>query len=329
MNLKRFKVTDFRSVKDSGWIELDQVTALIGINESGKTNLLLPLWKLNPAREGEIKPTSDYPKSNYAAVRADPQDFDFITAEFDAPELADDLAEKTGISSRFLDYVSVSRDYNGSYHVSFPNYSHPTGISSAVIKDDIKVCVEDLTKIPALVKEATSKPEMLHALSIAMEGLGSDEILSSGRLEQLLAELKNGIPQFSAPSSSLVPRYRTLIEAIEAHRLALDIVSPADNAEVVGLVAGRLPRFVYYSNYGNLDSEIYLPHVVDNLLRGDLGAREAAKARTLRVLFSFVRLQPNEISELGRDFRSTPNRAPTADEIAEIATKKTRADYTS
>jgi predicted ATP-dependent endonuclease of OLD family len=62
MRLLRFRVTKFRSVDDSGWIEMDAVTALIGTNESGKTNLLLPLWKLNPAKDGKISPTSDYPR---------------------------------------------------------------------------------------------------------------------------------------------------------------------------------------------------------------------------------------------------------------------------
>ena len=95
MRLIKFKVTNFRSVVDSGWIEAERVTALIGVNESGKTNLLLPLWKLNPAREGEIKPTSDYPKGNYAAVRHDPSAFDFITAEFEISELVPDLAGAT------------------------------------------------------------------------------------------------------------------------------------------------------------------------------------------------------------------------------------------
>ena len=33
-------------------IEVDNVTALIGTNELGKANLLLALWKLNPAKEG-------------------------------------------------------------------------------------------------------------------------------------------------------------------------------------------------------------------------------------------------------------------------------------
>ena len=56
MRLTRFLVTNFRSVENSGWIDVDNVTALIGVNESGKTNLLVPLWKLNPATGGEIEP---------------------------------------------------------------------------------------------------------------------------------------------------------------------------------------------------------------------------------------------------------------------------------
>lgn len=60
MKLLQFRVTNFRSVEDSHWIDVDNVTALIGTNESGKTNILLPLWKLNPAKEGAIDKTSDY-----------------------------------------------------------------------------------------------------------------------------------------------------------------------------------------------------------------------------------------------------------------------------
>lgn len=45
LKLKKFRVTNFRSVSDSSWIEADDVTALVGTNESGKTNILLPLRK--------------------------------------------------------------------------------------------------------------------------------------------------------------------------------------------------------------------------------------------------------------------------------------------
>lgn len=41
MILKKYKVENFRSVLDSGWIECENVTTLVGINEAGKSNLLL------------------------------------------------------------------------------------------------------------------------------------------------------------------------------------------------------------------------------------------------------------------------------------------------
>ena len=70
MQLSAFRVQNFRSVDDSDWIEIDRVTALIGTNESGKTNLLLPLWKLNPANDGAIDPLSDYPRKKYNSIRS-------------------------------------------------------------------------------------------------------------------------------------------------------------------------------------------------------------------------------------------------------------------
>lgn len=97
MRLKQFNVTNFRSVLSSGWIEAEDVTALIGANESGKTNLLVPLWKLNPAREGELAPTSDYPKSMFADIRAKPSRHCFISADFTTDGFTASIARTAGI----------------------------------------------------------------------------------------------------------------------------------------------------------------------------------------------------------------------------------------
>ena len=94
MILKSFRVTEFRSVLDSGWIEAEQVTALIGTNESGKTNILLPLWKLNPADDGAIDLQDDLPRDKYHLYRdAKPKPV-FIKAKY---ELSD--AEKTALAA--------------------------------------------------------------------------------------------------------------------------------------------------------------------------------------------------------------------------------------
>ena len=61
MTLKRFRVMNFRSIMDSGWIDCDDVTSLVGINEAGKSNVILALWKLKPVRDGEIDTLHDMP----------------------------------------------------------------------------------------------------------------------------------------------------------------------------------------------------------------------------------------------------------------------------
>jgi len=54
---------------DSGWIDCDDVTSLVGINKASKSNIILALWKLNPAREGVIDPLHDIPNKEYTNWR--------------------------------------------------------------------------------------------------------------------------------------------------------------------------------------------------------------------------------------------------------------------
>jgi len=322
MRLIKFKAKNFRSVVDSGWVEADRVTALIGVNESGKTNLLLPLWKLNPAREGEIKPTSDYPKGNYAAVRDDPGSFEFVTAEFDMTIYADKLSSLAGVAREHLDVVQVSRHFDGGYSIHFPKHEPRIVAESEEVAKIVESGRSEIASISPLAKEASLKPEMLNALDSVVAAVRSQEKWAPAHLAGLAAKLKAVVPESPAPTSSIVPRFQQLLDTLKARESELKAPGPAAIKEVRDFVLSKLPRFVYYSNYGNLDSEIYLPHVVQNLKREDLGAREAAKARTLRVLFSFVRLEPEEILELGRDFKDSQGRQPTESEIADIATKK-------
>ena len=82
MHLKQFRVRNFRSVFDSQWINCDDITTLVGINESGKSNILLALWKLNPARGGEIDYLHDMPVTKLSDLRGRMNDTYFIEAVF-------------------------------------------------------------------------------------------------------------------------------------------------------------------------------------------------------------------------------------------------------
>lgn len=244
MKLTKYRVTDFRSVQDSGWIECDNVTTLVGVNESGKSNLLLALWKLNPAREGTIDILHDMPVSKLSALRTNTSQTPFVSAEFTIDEdSAATISQKLNCKCNEGDIVIVTRFYDGKYSVSFPNGK------PAYNEDEDDENVEP--ESDGFVKKYTSE------------------------------ELKNAVIE-------------------------------------------ELPKFVYYSNYGNLSSKIYLPHVVRWLNGETITGVEINEdqVRTLRVLFDFVNLKPEEILELGKDpkvlaIERTGNRTqtPSAEEI--------------
>lgn len=64
MKLVSARVTNFRCVEDSGEFTLDQVTCLVGKNESGKTSLLKAIHGVNPwdFQAGALDKERDYPR---------------------------------------------------------------------------------------------------------------------------------------------------------------------------------------------------------------------------------------------------------------------------
>ena len=62
MRLEKVRGTNFRTVKDRGWVAAADQTALVGRNESGKSNLLLALRSLNPPENLErLSVSRDFP----------------------------------------------------------------------------------------------------------------------------------------------------------------------------------------------------------------------------------------------------------------------------
>lgn len=321
--LLRFRVTNFRSVDDSGWIEVDNVAALIGTNESGKTNILLPLWKLNPAKEGKIHATSDYPRKNYNIFRHEKVKPTFIEAIFDVGnELAAKLGDITGMPAEQMREVSVARRFEGDPIVDFPNANPARIVDQGRVLQVLTAAEIDLKAMAALKTEEDLKNLAVAAIASARTKSSGYAEIGMVQIDDLLSGLAPVKTESAPKTSTIVPRYLRLSEDLRTMKAEISREHPREVDTAVNLVLDSLPKFVYYSNYGNLDSEIYLPHVIQNMARKDLGAKEQAKARTLKVLFEFVKLQPKEILELGHDFKDPQNRQPTDDEIAAIAEKK-------
>ena len=87
MKFQRFRVRNYRNVIDSGWIEVTQITAFVGQNESGKSNLFEALYRVNPFVRGEVyNLDEDWPADDWSG--RDP-----ATVVCEAVFILDDQAE--------------------------------------------------------------------------------------------------------------------------------------------------------------------------------------------------------------------------------------------
>lgn len=189
MELLKFRVLNYRSYNDSGWIDVRDLTTFIGASEAGKSNLLTALWKLNPAaRSGKVKPELDLPKKiydNYIEAEEKPV---FVEAVFSMDDRSTGLVRDNFPNMPFFDKVFVRRDLNGVMTIS------------------------------------------------------AGEAYEEGERTQMITQL----------------------------------LSPV------------LPKFIYSSNYGNLDSNVYLPSILRRFNRFGYNAASKTMSRSLRIILSYI-----------------------------------------
>jgi energy-coupling factor transporter ATP-binding protein EcfA2 len=105
MKLTQFKVTNYRNVLDSGWIEINNITAFVGQNEAGKSNLFEALYCINPFAPNEAYnieedwPVDDWGNKDTSAIVCEAQ-FHLIVEEieslYDEADIQDAEATEEG-----------------------------------------------------------------------------------------------------------------------------------------------------------------------------------------------------------------------------------------
>lgn len=104
MRFEGFQVTNFRNILDSGWINANQITAFVGQNEAGKSNLFEALYVLNPIIPGAAyNLDEDWPVDQWQG-RKDAKGKLVCKAQFSlSSEEIEDLAEAALIQVEIAD----------------------------------------------------------------------------------------------------------------------------------------------------------------------------------------------------------------------------------
>lgn len=321
MKATRFRVQNFRNIDDSGWVALEQVTAFVGRNESGKTTLLKAFHKFNPGTAEPYDPMREFPRDRYMR--------DYVGGGSKGGEwpvcsvaFALDDSLKAAIAALLPSGMtppteaSATRYYDGSITFAYDPALVESPLSPAPVAEALKAFAGAARRISAPVPEQEEATAATRNALAQWAAQWQDQLKTVTNLRdatgaQLLTTLKAESESKSSPQTA---------DLVEALQEAIDPILDAAKTDPIlpqinDLVEESLPVLIYFENYGVLDSAIYLPRFLEDLKRDANNPR----VRTINAMFKHVALDAKDIATLGSEEADRQRQAGQAITDAAIA----------
>jgi len=291
MQLKKFRVQNYKKVHDTGWVSCRDVTVLVGKNESGKSAVFRGLSKLNPSDGEKYDPLKEFPRRRYTDEFKQ-QDWPAASAVFDL-----DPTEREALTSicpglQQATTVTFTRHYSWRLTVAFdppPPPSQPVPL--ATVRQEID---EAVTKVQGLTADegrgealGSIKKELVAALTAAKATAAGDGDASKTHVDPIVQAIASQANE-QWQKNLLAPigdRFRGIADATSAEE---------KRQAARNWVTKHLPRFIYFDKYDVIDSAIHIPTFVKSLTSDPPGPR----VRTTHCLFEYVGLEPDELVTL-------------------------------
>lgn len=243
MNLTGFRIQMYRSIIDSGWIEVSPLTVMVGKNESGKTTLLKALHKFNPFKPEPYRISQEWPRG-HRQERSDSQIV--CIARFELT--TDELTELSGITDQKIttNIIEVTRDYKGRFEVIFPEGLYPDKLHPNDIDDICASMPEPQEPIRDTFREE-SKTCREEAVRLAHEGRFADlAALQGSHEERLRAAMTPGNPQPNHQNeNNYIATYSSKLREISSKLTS----TPSIQKKAHEYIIEHLPTFIYMDEY--------------------------------------------------------------------------------
>jgi predicted ATP-dependent endonuclease of OLD family len=241
MKLEKCRVQNYRCITDSGWVNFDDITVIVGRNESGKTSFLKALWRLNPYHKIGYNIDREWPSGRRKEKSPDKV---VVEAVFSFSD--DEQKEIIAIhgSAKGIQSVQISRNFAGEYEHLFSPKTPSTEHGVSWVVDLLN---SELEEPPAGFSEhfLTKYKNAFSALLTEIRGGGGSERAVAG-----LAEIKAQLSAFRSPNNppqqqdqNTIPSLSKVIDEIVAQ------IEETPLMRVVDYVHKHMPTFIYMDDY--------------------------------------------------------------------------------
>jgi energy-coupling factor transporter ATP-binding protein EcfA2 len=244
MQFTAFRVFKYRNIEDSGLVKLaDRLTCLVGKNQSGKTNLLKALQKLNPHDKSvKYDSRSDWPRGGRRAKDGSQV---VCEAHFTLGPEKEELAALIDAPVT-LTTVIVTKNYAGQYAVTFPEQPdlfpkrvHP----NATKRTSNKLTVPDAPVSEAFFRIAGECVE--EAKQTAQQGRIANLAVLADLHRDKLQKASSAEYPYSQNEAQFVSRYISQLSEVSSELAAL----PTTHQMAQDCIVRNLPTFIYMDDY--------------------------------------------------------------------------------
>ena len=237
MQLTSFRVCNYRSILDSGWVDVSDITVVVGKNESGKTSLLKALHKFNPFKAEAYSIDREWPRGHRKERSTDAI---VVEIKFSFTDEEKKLLAAAGEVAGGVEGVQISKTYKGDQHFAFWPNDLPN-------QHDSRAVEESVTK--AVSESNDASPQLIAAMQNVQQQV-SDALQRGGvqDFSTLVAAFQQVVDQgvkADQPSDQpAVQKFKQVLTSLQQKAAA-----PPPKTAAVEIVKKLIPVFIYMDDH--------------------------------------------------------------------------------